>query len=71
MKVFATFIFTAKHKLGAQLVPWGKLGRSPNLFFHWENKKWAPNLFFAAKVKVVKTFMASNLLLFLKINVGV
>jgi len=36
------------------------------LIFHGVNKSWAPNLFSAAKTKVVKTFMASNLLFILE-----
>jgi len=39
-------------------------GEAPTYFFHEENKNRAPNLFFAEKIKVVKTFMTSNPLFF-------
>jgi len=39
-----------------------KLGRSPNLFLMGEIKVEHPTYFFAAKMKIAKTFMASNLL---------
>ena len=42
-----------------------KLGLRPNLFVHGEIKIEHPT-FFAAKIKVVKTFMASNLLFVLE-----
>jgi len=41
MKVFTTFICAAKNEMGAQL-----------LFFHGENKSWAPNLFSPRKSKL-------------------
>ena len=56
MKVFTTCIFAAK-------ITWvpnfyfpneNKLGRSPNLFFHEENKSWTPNLFFRRENKSCK-----------------
>jgi len=65
MKVFTTFISAAKNKLGVQLVfpQWKiKLGRSPNLFVMGNTKVEHPTYVFAAKIKVVKTFMASNVL---------
>jgi len=48
-----------------------KLGLRPYLFFRGKIKVEHPTYLFATKIKVVKTFMASNLLLFLKIKVGV
>jgi len=58
------FIFVAKNKLGAQRlfsqwkISWDEV---PTYFSLGNNKSWAPNLFFAAKIKVRKTFMTSNL----------
>ena len=54
-----------KNKLGAQLLfsSWkNKLGEAPT-YFSWGKEKFNTQLvLFAAKIKVVKTFMASNLL---------
>jgi len=69
MKVFTTFIFAAKKYVGCSTVIFNlknKLGRSANLFFMGKIKVGHPTYFSAAEIKVVKTFMASNLLFVLE-----
>jgi len=69
MKVLTTFIFAAKNQLGAQLLfsPWkNKLGLRPTDFFIGKIKVGHPTYLFTAKIKVVKTFMASNSLFILE-----
>jgi len=68
MNVFTSFIFAATISLVSNFyVPMQKISWGfAQLIFHGENKSWEINLFSTTKIKVVKTFMASNLLFILE-----
>jgi len=73
MKVFSTFIFVAKNKLGAQLLfsPWKiNWGEAPAYLFHGKIKVRRPT-YFHRENKSCKDLHGIPFVLFLNIKVGV